>query len=572
MKKSEIKLGELLIQRGLIKEEDLREAIKVQKKEGGRIGEVLIKLKKLTEEDVLSTLAKQLNIPYLSGAKGMLRPAPDQKLEKLIPRDFAEQNLVLPISKNLNSLTIALYDPLDLIVLDNIRKLSKCEANPVISTRLDLERAIKEFYSKLDVSQLEQVVGESYDMLEESLEILQSNEEELSLDKLISKAEEAPVIKLVNLLLKEAIKSRASDIHIEPFENRFIIRYRIDGVLYEIAPPARHLYLPIVSRIKILAKLDIAEKRLPQDGGFNLKVEDRLIDIRVSSMPTIYGEKIVMRILDKGVSPMTLSQLGFEDDQFGLFKEAIQRPYGLILLTGPTGSGKTTTLYAALNMLRTPTKNIITIEDPVEYRLEGINQVGVKPHIGLTFANGLRSILRQDPDIILVGEVRDMETAEICVRASLTGHLVLSTLHTNDAPTAITRLIDIGVPPFLVSSSLALVAAQRLVRRLCPKCKEAYPVDDALTKSLGIKAKEIFKAKGCDYCRNTGYYGRIAIYEVMAVDETLRHLIIKGVGADEIKKAAKSSGMKDLWRSGLNKVEQGVTSLEELYTVAFKEE
>lgn len=571
MKKSEIKLGELLIQQGLISEKDLQEAIRVQKKEGGRIGEALIRLEKITEEGVISTVAKQLNIPYLSGAKGMLKPAPDQKLEKFIPYDFAEHNLVLPLSKNLNSLTVALYDPLDLIVLDNIRKLSKCEVNPVISTKVDLERAIKDFYSKLDVSQLEEVVGESYGMLEESLEIVEGKEEELSLDKIISKAEEVPVIKLVNLLLKEAIKSRASDIHIEPFEKKVIIRYRIDGVLYEIPPPAWHLYLPIISRIKILSKLDIAEKRLPQDGGFNLKVEDRLIDIRVSSMPTLYGEKIVMRILDKGTSPMTLSQLGFDDDQFAIFKEAIQRPYGLIFLTGPTGSGKTTTLYAALNMLKSSTKNIITIEDPVEYRLEGINQVGVKPHIGLTFASGLRATLRQDPDIVLVGEVRDMETAEICVRAALTGHLVLSTLHTNDAPTAITRLVDIGVQPFLVSSSLVLVAAQRLVRKLCPKCKEAYKPDEALIKSLGIKAKELFKPKGCDHCRKTGYYGRIAIYEVMGVNEEVRRLIIRGVNADEIKKSAKSSGMRDLWTSGLNKVEQGLTSAEELSGVAVRE-
>lgn len=567
-----VKLGELLIKEGIITEAQLNEALKVQKKEGGRLGQVLAKLNMASEKDIISALSRQLGIPFFTREKDLLKPDKDQALEKLIPEDFARQHKVLPLKRTLNSLTVAFLDPLDLIVIDNLKKITKCEINPVIAAQKDLEAEINEFYGGLDL--LEKAVGASYGAMEISLENIELKEEELTIDKLIHRAEEAPVVKLVNLLLMQAIKDHASDIHIEPFERKMSIRYRIDGILYEIPEPAWSMYLPIISRIKILSKMDIAEKRLPQDGSFHLKVEERLVDVRTSTIPTVFGEKVVMRILDKSTAPLFLEKIGFEKDSLEAFKDAITKPYGLVFLTGPTGSGKTTTLYAALNHIKSPEKNIITIEDPVEYRIEGINQVEVKPAIGLTFASGLRSTLRQDPDIILVGEVRDLETAEICVRAALTGHLVLSTLHTNDAVTAITRIIDIGIEPFLVVSSLLLVAAQRLVRKLCPDCKEAYKVTPELAKKAGLPAgvKELYRAKGCDSCRNVGYKGRIGIFEVLRIDDTIRELIMKNTAAKEIERAAKQAGMKTLWDSGIAKAQQGLTSLEEVYTVTYKAE
>jgi type IV pilus assembly protein PilB len=572
MPRLKIKLGQLLIKEGLITEAQLNEALRIQKKKGGRIGQVIIDLKMAREVDIISVLSKQLNIPFFTKDKGLLKPAEDQALEKLVPEDFARQHKVLPLKRTMNSLTIAFLDPLDLIVIDNLKKITKCEINPVIATKDELEAAISEFYGSLDL--LQRAIGASYETVELKLEEVELEKEELTIDKLIHKAEEAPVIKLVNLLLMQAIKDGASDIHIEPFEKKFSIRYRVDGILYDIPAPAWHMYLPIISRIKILSKLDIAEKRLPQDGGFHLRVEDRLIDIRTSSMPTVFSEKVVMRILDKSTAPLVIEKLGFEGETLKAFEDAISKPYGLVFLTGPTGSGKTTTLYAALNYIKSPKKNIITIEDPVEYRIEGINQVEVKPAIGLTFASGLRSTLRQDPDIVLVGEVRDLETAEICVRAALTGHLVLSTLHTNDASSAITRLIDIGIEPFLVVSSLLLVASQRLVRKLCPTCKEAYKVSPELRQKADLPSnvKELFRAKGCDSCRHTGYKGRMGIFEVLSIDDKMRELISNNASGKEIEKAAKQAGMKTLWDSGVAKAQQGLTSLEEIYTVTYKTE
>jgi len=366
----------------------------------------------------------------------------------------------------------------------------------------------------------------------------------------------------------QAIKDRVSDIHIEPFRSKISIRYRIDGVLYEIPPPAKHLLSAIVSRVKILANLDIAERRLPQDGAFLVKVENKGIDIRVSTVPAIYGEKVVMRILDKSATPLDLNRLGFEPKALENFKKAIHSPHGLILVTGPTGSGKTTTLYAALNEVKSPRQNISTVEDPVEYKLEGINQVQIKPSIGLTFAAALRAFLRQDPDIIMVGEVRDLETAQICIRASLTGHLVLSTLHTNDAPSAISRLIDIGIEPYLISSSLLVVGAQRLVRKLCPECKEAYETPPNLIRDFKLKQELLYKPKGCAACSHTGYRGRIAIYEVILINDRLKELISKGAGLGEIKRVVREIGIRSLVDSGIEKVEAGVTSIEEVLSIA----
>jgi type IV pilus assembly protein PilB len=562
-----LKLGELLIKEGLLTQEQLGKTIALQNKEGGRLGEILVKLGMVKEEQLVGVLGKQLGIPYFSLGTGMLKPAVDQGLEELVLKDVAVKNMVLPLSRTLKSLTCAMYDPLDIILIDNLKKLTGCEINPVIATKSDIVKAIEDFYGR--TSLFKEAVAASYDTpVEPQLEGIEMMEdEELSLDRLIARAEEAPVVKLVDLIIRQAIDERASDIHIEPYKDKISLRYRIDGKLYEIPPPAKHLHLPIISRIKILAKLDIAEKRLPQDGAFMVKLEERPIDLRISTIPTIYGEKIVLRILDRSVVILDLNKLGFEAKQLELVRKAINSPYGLVFLTGPTGSGKTTTLYAALNEIKSPTKNIITIEDPVEYRLEGINQVQIKPEIGLTFANALRSFLRQDPDIIFVGEVRDLETAEICIRSALTGHLVLSTLHTNDAPSAINRLIDIGVEPYLITPSLLAVVGQRLVRKLCQECKEAYEPSEQQLGGIKLKTDLIYKAKGCSKCNQTGFRGRSCITEVMVVNDQIREMIGQKRTFQELRKVAREIGMQTLYESAIRKVEEGITSLEEAISV-----
>lgn len=562
MARSYLRLGELLIKEGIITKEQLDEVIKVQAQEGGRLGEILLKLGFVSEEDVVVALGKQLNIPYVSMGSGLLKPVNDQELDHLVPKEFAIKNLVLPLSKNLNSLTCALSDPLDVILIDNLRKMTECEINPVIATKTEILKAIDDFYGKRDI--LKAAVKESYTSARDYDTVAEEIEpEELSIDRLIARAEEAPVVKLVDLIIKQAIDERASDVHIEPFKDKISLRYRIDGVLHEIPPPAKHLQLPIISRIKILSKLDIAEKRLPQDGGFVVRIEGRSIDLRVSAMPTIYGEKIVMRILDKEGVNLDLVQMGFSGQQLEWVRKGIRAPYGLVFITGPTGSGKSTTLYAALNEIKSPTKNIVTVEDPVEYHMEGLNQVQIKPEIGLTFASALRSFLRQDPDIMMVGEVRDLETAQICVRSALTGHLVLSTLHTNDAPSAITRLIDIGVEPYLLMPSLIIIVAQRLVRRLCSDCKEPYEPSAEERERFDLGQDLIYRAKGCDKCNHIGYKRRICIGEVLYVDDEIRSHIVAGVNAQQIRDAARKRGMITLYESGLKKVKEGITSLEE---------
>ncbi len=561
-----LRLGELLIKEGIITQAQLEKAFNIQKQEGGRLGEILVKLDILKEDQAVAILGKQLNIPYFNlGTE--LKPAVDQILEQLIPKGFALRNTVLPLSRTLRSLTVAMSDPLDLILIDNLRKLTSCEINPVIATRSDISKAIENFYGKSKM--FEEAVEASYENISviSDLEETEVADQELSLDKLIARAEEAPVVKLVDLIIRQAIDERASDIHIEPFKGRISLRYRIDGRLYEIPPPAKQLHLPIISRIKILSKLDIAEKRLPQDGAFLVRLEDRPIDLRVSTMPTIYGEKVVLRILDRSVIVLDLDQLGFKAKQLELIRRAIKMPYGLVLLTGPTGCGKTTTLYAILNEIKSPTKNILTVEDPVEYKMDGINQVHVKPEIGLTFANALRSFLRQDPDIILVGEIRDLETGQICIRAALTGHLVLSTLHTNDAPSAVSRLVDIGVEPYMVAPSLIMVVAQRLIRKLCPDCKEAYEPTMAQIGEVKIKADLIYRPKGCSKCGQIGYRGRTCIAEVMIINEQLRDLINEGTAFQKIREVARESGMQTFYESGLKQVEEGTTSVEEILSV-----
>lgn len=567
-KKSSLKLGEILVKGGLITDDQLQRAIQMQKREGKRIGEVLVKLGFVTEKDIVITLGNQLNIPYASLAKGLLVPDPNQELDKLVPKNFAVQHCLIPLSRNLDSLTVAFADPLDVIILDNLKKMTSCEINPIVASETDIIQAIDKFYGDRDL--LSEAISQSYDVEEGDLAIERvPDDKELSLDKLIAQAEEAPVVKLVDLIIRQAIKDRASDIHIEPFKDRINVRYRIDGMLYEIPPPAYHLLLAIISRVKILSKLDIAEKRLPQDGAFLVKIENRIIDLRVSTVPTVHGEKVVMRILDKSQVPLDLAQLGFEGKELENFRKAIRNPWGLILVTGPTGSGKSTTLYATLNEIKSPHKNILTIEDPVEYKLDGVNQVQIKPEIGLTFATGLRAFLRQDPNIIMVGEVRDLETAQICIRAALTGHLVLSTLHTNDAPTAIGRLIDIGVPPYLVTSSLILIGAQRLVRKLCPECKEAYEPNAELLKKNNLDVDLLYRPKGCDYCNQTGYRGRSAVYEVILINEQLKEAMAHQITHQDLRNIARECGMRTLYENALKKVKEGTTSLEEAFSVTF---
>jgi len=557
-----LRLGEFLLKEGLITVNQLEKAISVQRQEGGRLGEILIKLEMVKEDQVVAALGKQLNMPYFSLGTGMLKPAMDQGLEHLIPQDFAFKNCVLPLSRMLRSLTVAMADPLDLLLIDSLRKLTGGEINPVIATRSDIMKAIEEFYGKS--AMLKDVVDSSYEISDSFALSQEDLGQELSLDKLIARAEEAPVVKLVDLIIRQAIDERASDIHIEPFKDKISLRYRIDGKLYEIPPPAKHLHLPLVSRVKILAKLDIAEKRLPQDGAILVRIDERPIDIRVSIIPTIYGEKAVLRILDRGGVKLNLDYMGFDPKQLEHVRKAIFSPYGLVFITGPTGSGKSTSLYAILNEIKSPAKNIVTVEDPVEYKMDEINQVQVKPEIGLTFAAALRSFLRQDPDIMLVGEVRDLETAQICIRSALTGHLVLSTLHTNDAPSAVSRLMDIGIEPYMLAPSLLIVIAQRLIRKLCPDCKEAYEPASAQLKGASIKAELIYRPKGCAKCNNTGYKGRTCIVEVMPVTLQIQDLINQRASFQKIREVARAAGMQTLYESGIKKVESGVTSLEEV--------
>jgi type IV pilus assembly protein PilB len=565
-KEKYFRLGELLVKENLISAGNLEKAISVQKQEGGRLGEILIKLGFIKEDQVVAVLGKQLNIPYFSLGTGLLKPAVDQGLEQLIPQEFALKNAVIPLSRTLRSLTVAMADPLDIILLDNIKKLTNCEVNPVIATKSDINKAIEEFYGKS--AMFKEAVEASYNIATTvTKDESELGEEELSLDKLIARAEEAPVVKLVDLIIRQAIDERASDIHIEPFKDTISLRYRIDGKLYEIPPPAKHLHLPIISRIKILAKLDIAEKRLPQDGAILVRIDERPIDLRVSSIPTIYGEKVVLRILDRSSVVLDLNRMGFEPQQLESMRKAMNSPYGLIFLTGPTGSGKTTTLYAMLSEIKSPAKNIVTIEDPVEYKLEGINQVQIKSEIGLTFSTALRSFLRQDPDIMLVGEVRDLETAQICIRSALTGHLVLSTLHTNDAASAVTRLTDIGIEPYMISPSLLMVVAQRLLRKLCPDCKEAYEPTPEQLKSVKLKTELIYRSKGCAKCSQIGYKGRVCISEVMVINEEIRSLISQRATFQKIRDVARAAGMQTLYESAIKKAESGITSLEEALAI-----
>ena len=563
--RTNVLLGELLLERKLITREQLTQALAEQKASREPLGQILIRTNALKETELRAVLSEQLGVSFL--APEQLKPRGDQRLKEFIPMEFAREHKVLPLAREGRLLKLAVCKMPDIIFLDNLRKLTGLDISPVLSTTNELNKAIDIFYSSTDMQEL--VSSQELDDAKQEY-ISEREESKIDLEATIVEAEKAPVVRLVDAMIKKSLDDRASDIHIEPYLEKITMRYRVDGVLYELPSPPKEMHNAMVSRVKILAKMDIAEKRIPQDGSFSLNYKGRRIDIRVSTIPIVSGEKIVMRILDKRTDLLDMKLLGFEPAQQELFMTALMRPYGLIFVTGPTGSGKSTTLYAALNKRLSPEVNIITIEDPVEYQITGMNQVQVKPDIGLTFASGLRAFLRQDPDVILVGEVRDLETAEICIRSSLTGHLVLSTLHTNDAVTAVTRLIDIGIQPYLVSGSLVLVAAQRLIRLLCPHCKVAHKIDPKIKEQYKLNAEMIYAAKGCVQCRNIGYWGRAAIYEVLPIDEDFRRMVSKDSDLDSLRKLQKQKGYETLFQNGLRKVERGMTTLEEVLSVAYE--
>jgi len=563
-----IKLGEMLIKAGLISQGQLDKTLEYQRANGGKLGYNLVKLGLVVEEDITRLLSQQYGVP----AVAIKDLEVDEAVTKLIPSEVAQKYLIMPISRTGATLTLAMVDPTNVFAMDDIKFMTGYNVEPVVSSEIAIKDAIDKYYGSSHQLELKKVMDEISETETDGLELL-TEDENVDVARLESASEEAPVVKLVNLILTDSIKRGASDIHIEPYEKEFRCRYRIDGVLYEIMNPPMKLRDAILSRLKIMAKLDIAEKRLPQDGRIKIKMKmqgkNREMDYRVSVLPTLFGEKIVLRLLDKENLMLDMTRLGFEAESLAKFEKAIFKPYGMVLVTGPTGSGKTNTLYSSIARVNTPETNIMTAEDPVEFNLHGINQVQMKEQIGLNFASALRSFLRQDPNIILVGEIRDFETAEIAVKAALTGHLVLSTLHTNDAPSTVNRLMNMGIEPFLVATSVHLIAAQRLVRRLCQGCKEelhmpmAAMVDIGLTEQEAKKTK-LMKGRGCPTCNNTGYKGRVALYEVMEVNDTLREMILCGASSMELRKQAMQDGMITLRQSGLRKLQEGVTTVEEV--------
>ncbi|MGI5863425.1 MAG: type II secretion system ATPase GspE [Myxococcales bacterium] len=562
-------VGEILVQLGHTTPEKIEEALQIQKEKGGRLGAVLVGLKAVTEEQLLEALGAQLDLPLLREIRA---EQIDLELVRKVPINFAKQARLLPLRLEGELAAVAINDPLDTAALDYARALLGAPVEPRLATETVLIDAINAAYDRAL-----QEGGKMIENLDDSAGDDLAHELEELPDLIDTTGDEAPIIKLVNSLLKRAVKEKASDIHIEPYEREVLVRFRKDGVLHEIIKPPKRYQKAIASRVKIMGQLNIAETRLPQDGRIRIKIAGKDIDIRLSTIPTAHGERIVMRLLDKSAVLLNLEDLGFEGDQLKSMEALINKSHGILLVTGPTGSGKTTTLYAALSRINKPDLNILTAEDPVEYQLQGIGQTPVNPKIGLTFASALRSFLRQDPDVIMVGEIRDLETAEIAIQASLTGHLVFSTVHTNDAPGAITRLVDMGVEPFLVASSLVGVLAQRLVRKVCPSCRVAYEPSEEEMAEIGFSLRElhatgtrhIYQAgEGCELCEQTGYKGRSAIYELMHIDDEVRQLILKNVDSNTIKKKAMEHGMRTLIQDGARKVAQGLTTTSEVLWVA----
>jgi len=550
------RLGELLLEAGKIKPEDLSKALSEQRKYGEKLGRVLVKMGLLTEREIIETLSTQLRVPIVN----LDRLDIDPEVIKIVPPEIATAYMIIPIGRNLNVLKIATSDPLDITGIDEVSRVTKAELQIFLATESEIKRALQKYYGA------KTLVEETLEEIKEK-EVAQE-EEEVREELAIEQADEEPVIKFVNTLISQAIKDGASDVHIEGYEKYMRIRMRIDGKLMDIPSPPKKMFLPIVSRIKIMANMDIAKTRVPQDGRFDVKENGKEVSVRVSTYPSIFGEKVVLRLLDKTVSLYALDRIGLLEDDERRIRRILKKPYGFILSTGPTGSGKTTTLYAMLNYLNSPERNIVTIEDPIEYTIENITQAQINVKAGFTFDQGLRAILRQDPDVIMVGEIRDRETAEVAVHAALTGHIVLSTFHTNDAPSALTRLIEMGVEPFLVASSVTCIIAQRLVRRLCGECKEEYTLPRELAQELGLKeGLRIFRPKGCPTCKETGYKGRIGIFEILIMDDEIREMVMRKSPSDLIRKVAKEKGMAEMKEDALRKVSLGITSLEEALSV-----
>ncbi len=610
-KRMSAKLGEILVRENLISSQQLREALDYQRTNGGRLGSNLIKLGIISDEVITAVLSRQYGVPSINLELFQI----DDEVVRLISHDVAIKYTVLPISKVGATLTMAMADPTNVFAMDDIKFMTGLNVEPVIASEAGIQSAITEYYSaskELDLAGMEVendfekiterltrqngldrhngapvAVGEnitSHDLDvsldqfafeagdHEEFEVVEENDE-IDLAELAKASEDAPVVRLVNVLLVDSLRRGASDIHVEPYEKDFRIRFRIDGLLYDVMHPPMKMRDALISRLKIMAKLDISEKRLPQDGRIKIKVKidnrSRELDFRVSTLPTLFGEKVVLRLLDKDKLMLDMTKLGFEEESLEKFKRNIEKPYGMVLVTGPTGSGKTNTLYSALQSLNTSETNIMTAEDPVEFNLRGINQVQMKEQIGLNFAAALRSFLRQDPNIVLVGEIRDFETAEIAIKAALTGHLVLSTLHTNDAPSTVSRMVNMGIEPFLVATSVNLIQAQRLIRRVCEQCKESHEVPVEALVEIGFSKEEageveLYKGKGCDVCNGTGYKGRVGLFEVMEVTDELRELIIIGASSIEIRKKAIELGMVSLRESGLSKLREGITTIEEV--------
>src|SRR3979411_1116863 len=560
------RIADVLIEEGLLLPNQLEEAIGIQRSEGGRLLKILTDRQFVTEQDMVFSMGRCLNTPPVNLSKIRV----PEEIMALVPRDMAQANKLVPIARLNGKLFVEMADPTNGLGVDDVKRRVRWAVVPMIATERAVTDALSGVHGGANMSQVLRQVAEEAAQSAESVEVQTAKREDIDLDRLASDSEDAPVIKIVNLILAQAVREKASDIHVEPFQNTLKLRYRIDGELAPAESPPKALQLAITSRIKILAGLNIAERRVPQDGRFRIRVLGKEIDLRISVLPTAHGEKVVIRILDKAQLTGTIDQMGMDQDTLNKFKHAIDAPHGMILVTGPTGSGKTTTLYSVLQELNNPQYNIVTVEDPIEYELGGVNQVAVRADIGLDFASALRSILRQDPDIVMVGEIRDNETADIPVKAALPGHQVLSTLHTNDAAGAITRLDDMGIEPFLISSSILMTCAQRLVRRVCTNCREEFVPEPEMFDRLGMAVPEgatFFHGSGCDRCKHRGYLGRVAIIEALPVSEAIRRLIIKRASAAVVKNQAISEGMRTLRMVGIDKALEGITTLEEIWRV-----
>jgi type IV pilus assembly protein PilB len=552
-------LAEILLEQGIVSQEQLDAAVAEQTATGKRLGRILIDMGLVKEQDLVAALASQIGLRFVDLSDSQV----DATASAMLPEQVARKYRALPIGYEEDKLVVAMADPANLFALDDIRTITGMDVQPVVATAADIEAAIRK-YSHFDES-VETVVSEASAAAEDDV---------LELERLAQSAvDEGPIVKMVNLLITQAIGDRASDIHIEPSERDVRIRYRVDGVLHEVMRSPKNVQAGLISRLKVMADINIAERRVPQDGRISLTVGGKSVDLRVATLPTVYGEKVVIRVLDKSSVLLRLEDLGFLEEAYKSFEVAFTKPYGAILVTGPTGSGKSTTLYATLNQINSPERNIITVEDPVEYRLAGINQVQTNNRAGLTFASALRSILRADPDVVLIGEIRDRETAVIAIEAALTGHLVLTTLHTNDAPSSLPRLVEMGVEPYLAASAIDCVVAQRLLRKLCMKCKETYKPDKAELEQAGYPEflwediDELFRPAGCSACAKTGFRGRLGIYEIMPVSEDIERMVVERASSDEIKRSAAGDGMIQLREDGLEKVRTGVTSIQEVLRV-----